>query len=180
MAKRWGLLGICGGAVAAAAGAWIFLGAPEDDPAAGDAARSQTPALRAEQPQSEASTSGQSDAPSIGGDRTDDVAHARVQAAEARTRLEAARETLRLAELELDDLESEVAAVEQFVENIEERGDDPARYGFEGMEQLNPVIEKYEARLAQVVAAEEAVALAETAAAEADARLVRLESGEGR
>lgn len=87
----------------------------------------------------------------------------------ARSRLASARETLREAERQLDDLEREVEAVEQFVENIEERGEDPARYAFEGMEQLNPIIDRYEARLASVLEAEEAVAAAEARVRRAEA-----------
>ena len=109
----------------------------------------------------------------------DPLARARADAQTARARLREAREELRLAELALDDLEREVEAVEQFVENIEERGDDPARYGFEGMERLNPVIERYESRLAVVLAAERAVQAAEAQVELADAGLEAVESAAG-
>ncbi|MEM9177683.1 MAG: hypothetical protein AAGC67_20935 [Myxococcota bacterium] len=79
----------------------------------------------------------------------------------ARSALAAARETLRTAELELDDLEREIEAVEKFVADIEARGDDPARHAFEGMDRLNPIIAKYEARLATLEEAERTVAAAE-------------------
>ena len=89
--------------------------------------------------------------------------------AAARSQLAGARKTLRDAERQLDDLEREIESVEQFVENIEERGEDPARYAFEGMDQLNPIIERYEARLATILEAEEAVAAAETRVRRAEA-----------
>ncbi|MCR9096627.1 MAG: hypothetical protein NXI30_20585 [bacterium] len=96
----------------------------------------------------------------------------------ARSQLAGARETLREAERQLDELEREVEAVEQFVENIEERGEDPARYAFEGMDQLNPIIERYEARFAKVVEAEEALAAAEARVGRAEAAVSRAPASE--
>ena len=76
---------------------------------------------------------------------------------QARAEHEAAKAALREAELELDDLEREVEAVEAFVEDLIERGEDPANHAFEGMERLNPVIERYEERLALAEAADRRV-----------------------
>lgn len=103
----------------------------------------------------------------------DPVARATRALAEARAEHAAAARALVEAERAIDDLEREVEAVERFVADIEASGDDPARHAFEGMERLGPVIERYEARLADLDAADARAEAAARALARAEADLAR-------
>ncbi len=55
----------------------------------------------------------------------------------------------------LADIEHELAAVEGFIEDIKARGEDPTDFAFEGVERLNPVIDRFDERVAGVEAAEQ-------------------------
>ena len=59
------------------------------------------------------------------------------------------------AKVRLDDIEHEIVAVEGFVNDIIERGEDPTDYTFEGIERLNPVMERFDELVANVEAAEQ-------------------------
>ena len=175
MNTRGAILGIIGLLVLGALVLIVRIESP-DDPAGG---ASSTPA-----PQSNASgAAGSSAAPTEAPAPTTpsappepaSPARLREEVEAARADVGRAREALRVAELELDDLEREIEAVEQFVRDIEARGDDPARHAFEGMEKLNPIIERYETRLAVVLEAEQAVAAAETRLLEKEDAMVAAE-----
>ena len=104
--------------------------------------------------------------------------------AAARTALDAAlREqaeaeaALRTAELDLDELEDEIEAVERYVDALDAAGEDPARHAFEGMERLDPVIERFEARMAVVEAADARVAAANRSVEDARAALSTFDAG---
>lgn len=79
------------------------------------------------------------------------------------------------AERLLDDLGRELDAVEGFVEDLQERGEDPARHAFEAMEKLNPIIERYEARSKALEAAD---AREEAAAARLERARIALDAME--
>lgn len=80
--------------------------------------------------------------------------------AAAESELAAATEAQREADFAIDDLEREVEAAERYVEDLRQRGEDPARYAEEGMEQVGPLIDRYEARLQAAEHADERVARA--------------------
>ena len=159
MNKRVTILGV-GGLIAAGMAALLLLSPLGEEKSDGGASRSSVESAESRSPSGTAPLPMSETEPTPASSSAG-VADLEAEAVEARAQLAEARESLRLAEQRLDDLEREVEAVEQFVENIEERGDDPARHAFEGMEQLNPIIERYEARLAAVLEAEQAVVAAE-------------------
>lgn len=80
----------------------------------------------------------------------------RAEATLASTRSEHQRAQAALvgAEADLASLELELEAVERFVEQIEARGDDPARHAFEGMERLDPLIEQLDEKMRAIEEAE--------------------------
>ncbi len=74
--------------------------------------------------------------------------------ATAREEHEAALLAFEDAKTRLADIEHEIVAVEGFVEDIKARGEDPTDYAFEGLERLNPVMERLDQLVLDVVAAE--------------------------
>lgn len=98
--------------------------------------------------------------------------------AQAETALENARvaHTRALAEFEdakvrLDDIEHEIAAVEGFVDDLEQRGEDPTQHAFEAFERLGPVMERLDELVINVEAAERRSQATARALAEAERNL---------
>jgi len=58
------------------------------------------------------------------------------------------------AEAALVESEREIEALEQYIADLEARGEDPAKHAFDAMERVNPVIDQFEPRARAVQEAE--------------------------
>ncbi len=122
---------------------------PRDAPTASDTSATDSPPPSPQPPARADSASAQPPKTAI------TVAEAEQTAALARSSHAEALAAFDDAQNKLADVEHELAAVERFVDDLVQRGDDPAKHAFEGMERLNPVIERFEERVLAVEHAEE-------------------------
>ncbi|MFK8054267.1 MAG: hypothetical protein AB8F65_14965 [Woeseiaceae bacterium] len=88
----------------------------------------------------------------------------------------AARNMRELAEVELEKTEASLAELEQYVADIEARGEDPADFAEEGLERFQPAFYAYEERMAVLEQAEQMEAAVSDELRDAERRLAMLKS----
>lgn len=149
--------------------AWFWLEEPSLDFGFGQSASNAVPTTASPEPtepvksvESSGASSGETMPPETVGERAastpeppaSPLARAELALSAAQQRHVKAVADLRAAENAFADVEREIDAVERFVEDLEESGEDPARHAEAGMERLTPILGRFEERLSALESAE--------------------------
>jgi len=107
----------------------------------------------------------------------DPIARAERNVTAARRDHERALAAIANAERALLESEREIEKLEDYVADLEARGEDPARHAFEGMDLFNPVLDRFLPRVEALEQAERDEASSRAALEAEEARLAALRAG---